>query len=419
MISKMMISTIFVDKLRHTPSQLRNIAQIIVRYGVQEGRRNVEKLRYDGESLISTLLEEFRNNDTAMTLLTLISQTGMISYADLKSIYGEGYNGDLMGVINSLLSHSLLHETGVSGSILQIDSAVGDHLVRIKSELNPELKTKLNTFINKTVNDFELLAESPSSYMMRCKECMGDSKFDLQKLLLPSIAINYLVSLYRSGNDYAKVIDFCQTLLDGNLPFQLRDDLKHDIIFYKCMALAHLQKKETFFQTLSHVTDKYQRNFLMGFFWNEAEDYNNAIKYLLIALKINPSSKQAKRALVSAYIMDGKYADAMRYAKENYEQSIKTSVNGYHVTAYFKCLVYKHDRTPEETALMHKLVMQVQESDLPDREELVAGMELMLYVRDLNVDREDKFKRITAINKTYPNHKFVKDIVNNSFKYLK
>lgn len=409
----------FVDKLRHTPSQLRNIANIIVRNGVMEGRRNVEKLRYEGESLISTLLEEFRDNETAMTLLTLIAQTGMISYADLQAIYEESYNDELMTVINQLLSHSLLHETGASRSILQIDSAVGDHLVRIKKELNPAIKKKLNAFLNRMVNNFEMLAESPSSYMMKCKQCMENPKFDVQNLLLPSIAVNYLISLYRSGTDYKRVVEFCQTLLDDNLPIPLRDDLKQDILFYECMAMAHLQDRDGFFSLLTQVTDKYQKKFLQGFFWNEAGDYPKAVQEFLVALKLNPSSKQAKRALVSAYLMDGRYLDAYKYAKENYEQSIKTSVNGYHVTAYFKCLVYKPDKTAEEKSLMPRLIQQVRESDLPDRDELVAGMELMLFVRDMKNSRKAKYNRIVELNHQYPDHKFVKDIVNNSYSYLK
>lgn len=408
----------FIDKLRHTPTQLRNIAQIIVHKGVQDGRRNVEKLRYEGESLITSLLDEFLEDDTAMTLLTLIAQTGMMSYKDIESIYGDEYNGQLREVIDKLLSHSLLHETGAAGSILQIDSAVGDHLVRIKKPLNTKIKNKLDAFLSTTVSDFEMLAESPSSYMLKCKQCLEDPKFKVENLLLPSIGINYLISLYRSGEDYKRVEEFCETLLDDNLPIPLRDDLKQDILFYECMAVARLQNSSKFFHLLTKVSDKYQKNFLRGFFWNEAGEYKKAIKDFCVALKLNPSSKQAKRSLVSAYIADDNYDDAYSLAKENYEESIKTSVNGYHVTAYFKCLVNKSDRNTNDKNLMQKLIRQVRGSDLPDRDALVSGMELMLYVRDININRKDRYARIIQVSNTYPDHQFVTGVVINSRSYL-
>lgn len=408
----------FIDKLRHTPTQLRNIAQIIVHNGVQDGRRNVEKLRYEGESLITSLLDEFREDDTAMTLLTLIAQTGMMSYKDIESIYGDEFNEQLKDEINKLLSHSLIHETGAAGSILQIDTAVGDHLVRIKKTLTPDIKSKLDAFLSATVSDFEMLAESPSSYMLKCKQCLEDPKFEVKNLLLPSIAINYLISLYRTGEDYKRVEEFCETLLDDNLPIPLRDDLKQDILFYECMAVARLQNSSRFFHLLTKVTDKYQNNFLRGFFWNEAGEYKKAIQNFNIALKLNPSSKQAKRSLVSAYIADDNYVDAYSLAKENYEDSIKTSVNGYHVTAYFKCLVNKTDKTINDQNLMQKLIRQVRDSDLPDRDALVAGMELMLTVRDIHVSRKDRYTKITQVSNAYPDHQFVKGVVKNSLSYL-
>ena len=235
----------FAQRLQQSPSQLVQIAEIIVRYGIGEAKRNIESVRNSGDYILSEILNRYRENEKALDFMTLLAQPGMMSYDDIKNVYKEEYD-ELKSIIDELIIHSLVYETGLSSSVLKLDTAIGDYLIRIKRPLPQTLKKNLHEYLRSSLPSAEILTESPSLYMMTCREALADGRVNVEDLLLPSIAMNYLIKLYHSGNQYEKVTDFGNHLLDGNLTVKLDEGLKQEIIFWICLSYAHLRDKDNF-----------------------------------------------------------------------------------------------------------------------------------------------------------------------------
>ena len=404
----------FVDKLRQSPSQLVEIAEIIARSGVGEAKRSVENIRCEGDNRISELLKSFVDNDVAINFLTLLAHTGMMSYEDIKGVYNDEYS-KLQPILEDLIVHSIVYETGVSSSILRIDTAIGDYLIRIKKTIPSKIKQCLQSYLHTTVDNAASLVESPSLYMMRCKQALEDNRFNLENLLLPSIAMNHLISLYHSGDSYERVIAFAHQLLDNDLPISLDEELKQEILFWECLALAHIRNREEFYNRVQGINDRSNQCFLKGFFKNRSEDYIGAIRDFETALKFNPSMNKAKREIVFSYIHMKQYDDALKYAKENYEGAPD---NSYHITAYFQCLLFKKGRTKQDEVIMGQLIERVRDSFLPDKEEVEAGMTLLWKVRIPGYDRTLLYDEVREIQNKYPGHKYIQDVASSCFGYL-
>ena len=404
----------FAQKLQQSPLQLVKIAEIIVNNGVGEARRNVESLRNNGDFILSEILNRYRDNEKALDFMTLLAQPGMMSYEDIKNVYKEGYE-ELKEVIDDLIIHSLVYETGVSSSVLKIDTAVGDYLIRIKRKVPSDLKKNLNDYLRASLPSADVLTEAPSLYMMTCREALNDGRVNVEDLLLPSIAMNYLIKLYHSGNQYEKVVTFARNLLDGNLTVTMDDDLRQEIIFWECLSYAHLRDKDRFYQRLSLIQDKADKLFLKGFFKNKSEDYDGAIVDLSGALRIKPGMNKAKREIVTSYMKLKKYDDALKYAKENYSSAPE---NSYHIIAYFECLLFQKNRTADDERIMDTLIEHVRNSFLQNKEELEAGMIMLRRVRVPRPDREELYKQLIQLRRDYPGSNFIRDVVSSCQSYL-
>lgn len=403
-----------VEKLRQSPAQLVNIAHILAANGVGEARQCLDKFRDEGDIRISELLSIYEENENAKDFLSLISRTGMLGYEDIKAIYEDEYEG-IKPIIEDLISRSIIYETGASGSMLVIDTVIGDYLIRIKSIIPKKIMKKLNRYLTNTAEHATSLTESPSLYMMRWKKIMEDGRFELKNLLLPSIAMNHLVSMYHSGEKYKAVVDFAQKLLDNDMTIFKGEEIRQEILFWECLSHAHLRQKETFYERVEGISDPANKFFLKGFFKNKSEDYEAAIKDFQRALERVPSMNKAKRELVTSYIKLKRYDDALKYAKENFEASKE---NSYHITAYFECILCKKGRSRDDELILEQLLGIVERSFLPNKEAIGKGMRMLRRVRTPGQDREELFKEIFEMEHSFPNDKYVKDIANKSRQYL-
>ena len=404
----------FAQKLQQSPNQLVQIAEIIVRYGVGEAKRNLESLRNHGDYVLFEILNRYHENENALDFMTLLAQPGMMSYDDIKHIYKNEYEA-IKPVIDELIIHSLVYETGVSSSVLKLDTAVGDYLIRIKRTIPPTLKKNLHEYLRKSLPSPEVLTESPSLYMMTCREALDDGRVNVGDLLLPSIAMNYLIKLYHSGNQYEKVTEFAKHLLDGNLTIKLDDDLRHEIIYWVCLSYAHLRDKDNFQKYLSQIKENADRYFLKGFFKNKSEDFKGAITDFSNALRLRPGMNKAKREIVTSYRKLKLYDDALKYAKDNY---LSASENSYHIFAYFECVLCQKKRTIEDEEILNTLIDHVKNSFLPDKDEIEAGMVMMREVRVVRPQRDKLYQKLLQLEKDYPGSRFIRDVVASCRAYL-
>lgn len=407
----------FADALIQSPAQLHEIARIIAVNGIGEARRNLEKIRYDGDKKIGNLLELAASNQTAKEFLTLLAEPGMLSYEDIKNIYGEKYS-ELEPLLEELISSSLIHESGSSSSLICIDTGVGDYIIRNKQKISKDLRQRLDAYIDHLVKNNPLLSEDPSAYMLLCRKSLEDGRITAKDILLPSIPLNYLISLYRTGKHYEEVIQMCRQLLNNGMQTPLKDDLKQEILHWECLSYACLKKENEFFNCLQDVKDKASQEFLKGFYFNRSgnNDYDKAVTHLQKALKIVPAMRVAKREIVKAYINLKRYDDALGYAKENYEREPE---NSYFIIAYHKCLLLKRKRTPEDEKRMDELMERVENGHLPDKNILCDGMRLARFVRTPGKSIAEKLEATEKLMRKYPNNKYISDVCGESKAYLR
>lgn len=406
----------FVDRLRQSPAQLVKIIKIIHRNGIAEARRSVERIRQEGDFKISELISTYKDSDTeSADLLTLLARTGMLSYDDLKVIYADKYES-IIPNIEELREHSLIYESGASGSILRIDGAVGDYLERLKRSLPQWLSNNLDKYLRDRVNHTANLAESPSLYILRCKQALKDGRFDVKNLLLPTIAIDHLISLYNRGDKYREVIHLCKQLQDNDLPVFIGEELKQEILMWECLSYAHLDEKEAFYDCKRKIRDKASQLFLSGFFENQIGDYQSAYQHLKNALGIRKEMRQARREIVKALMGLKRYGDALEYAEKNFHDDMD---NKYHITAYFRCLLQKNDRTAQDEVIMRDLIGRMRDSLHKDSEEIVAGMEMLWKVRKPRPNRPQLYNELRELKHLYPHHKYVQDVVEQCYAILK
>lgn len=406
----------FAGKLNHSPSQLIRITEVIKETSVGEARRLVEFLRTEGNLKIKDLLQFCAEDQLAMDFLAIIADSSLLSYEDIKAIFGDKYT-DIEEIIQQLLLRGIVSEFGLSGSYLRIDAAVRDYIIRNKISISKGLKDHFEDYLKEAANKNVSLTDNPSLYILTTLQALKDGRFKVRDMLLPSVALNYLIGLYNAGDTvhYKSAVAFCNQLLTDDLGIWLKDDIKQEIIFWKCLSLSHLHYRDQFDETIQNIKDTSSKFFLKGFFKRKSEDYEGALHEFNRALKINPGMNISRREKVKALIELKDYDGALDDARKNFEQA---KDNSYHITAYFDCLLLKSNRTNEDENEMKKLIEIMRSSMMAEAEAFVAGMEMKYKVRQPGLDREKVLKELSQMKSDFPNNKYVKNVILSCYKYL-
>ena len=150
------------------------------------------------------------------------------------------------------------------------------------------------------------------------------------------------------------------------------------MLYWYCLSLCRSLKedarnKDKFWESVNQI-DGADNYFLKGFFFRNDEQYPRAEKCFKQALDKNSNMDRAKRELVTVLLEQGKFDDALMWAKENYEHD--KGENTYHIYAYFRCLVRKSGLTSGDREQLKILMEQVQDSYSDKKDELYAAMEI-------------------------------------------
>ncbi len=405
----------FVNLLLQSPVQLRQIARIIKDRGVGEAKRCAGSIRDKGDSLVSELIADFADDEAVIQFLLLLSEMEIAGYEDLKAIYGDDY-ASLEKIIPNLLNRSIIFEFGPSATLLRADAAVADYLQRGKKKLDPRLRKSLDGYAHGIVNENAKLSEDPTKYMLQCREMIARGDFKLEKLLLPSIALKSVIKLYHRGNDagYEATAKLCGEILAKAHKINLMDAVRLDVSFYLCLSLAHLNNEKEFFRHVK-VFQGIRHDFLLAFWFRQTRNYPKAKEYLEKVLAVS-NMRKARNEYVIVLTMMRRYDEAREYASEQYEQDRD---NPYYITSYFKCLALSRERGKADAATMDELIERMVKSIVKDRDQYVDAMRLLRLVRDLGVQRVEKYNCVEELARRYPDmNSYLKDALDISRAYL-
>lgn len=237
----------------------------------------------------------------------------------------------------------------------------------------------------------------------------GNVKVNSNAFLVPSVVIKSLMDVYNKHN-YPLVIKICDSI--ANDLHSYYKDIHREISYWACLALCRMAKNnqrscERFWSEVKNI-DGADADFLKGFFFRNQGDYEQAEKYYLKTLKKSKMQK-AKRELVTVLLCRNRFDDAFSMARENYENDPD---NTYHIHAYFRCLVKKHNLGRDDIKVISELMDAVQNSYSLKKEELYVAMEIeyKAYVKKMNVVKMLQF--ISESIKAYPDSMDIKRAAN-------
>ncbi len=403
----------FVDFLLQSPGQLRQIARIIRDKTIGEAKRCISAIRDKGDTLISNLINDFSENEDAIQFLLLLSELEIASYNDIKEIYGNEYVS-VEHLIPELINRSIISEFGPSSSFLRVDYAVADYLKRGKKRLIKKLRKSLSKYVQGIVAENVKLTEEPTRYMLLCKSAIEKGDFDIEKLLLPSIALKAIINLYNEGKSYDRVEILCKEILSKAHNINLMDDIKLDITYWLCQSLAHLNNERDFFKYVQSF-DGVRKDFLLGFWYRQIRDYSRAKSYYEQVLKVSKMRK-ARNEIVIVLTMMGLYEDARKFAKEQYEQEPD---NAYYITSLFKCVVLSKNKEIGDNELLKELIDRMERNIVKDKDQYIDAMKLLNDIKNLRIERKDKYTQISNLKAKYPDMiGYLKDAIEISVNYL-
>ena len=309
---------------------------------------------------------------------------------------------------------------GPSDSFLRIDSAVGDYLSRTELKLKKPLKKKLDEYTDKLVSsELPSLTEDMTTYMTTIREAYKRGIMKVEDILLPSEALRTIIKLYNEGKDesYQKVENLCKVLLDKGHLINLNMDFQKNIRYWLCLTLAHLGNENDFFKYVREF-DGVQADFLKGFWFRLQEIYKKAREYYQKVLDnpYNVSKRKANTEMVIVLTQLKDYDSAFKLAEELFKEDPS---NAYYTSVLFKASVKKKN-SREDYCLQMKLIENMKELLVMNRDQFVAAMELYLMIKDFGISREKKYAEIDNLRNRYKSNTipYLSEAIEDCLTYL-
>ena len=363
----------FVERLLESPSQIHEAVKVISQQGVANAKNDISKLIEIGDERAKPLIDHFKENGLSINVLCILARFEFLDFDILESIF-EGEEEDLQLAISDMLVHGVVSTFGLSGEYIRLDHYLCDYIRRNRIPLPKDLELVVDEVIEKRIVNANI-TKDVSIYFYDLQQKIMKQQYSSDSFLVPSVLIKAVIEAYNERN-YKLVISICEKIRnDGH---DLNEDVNRELLYWNCLSLCRTLKedernKDKFWELVRSI-DGADNAFLKGFYFRYDENYPSAEKYLKQALEMSPNMDRAKRELVTVLLEQGYYDQALKWAKENYEND--KGENTYHIYAYFKCLVRKHNLSVGDRNLIRVLMQQVADSYSDKKDELYAAMEI-------------------------------------------
>lgn len=283
-----------------------------------------------------------------LQMLILLSKFEFVSTDILAQIMNDFWESGNLDKLSRLCVYEVF---GAWKQYIRLNPGLATY-IRKRSDtlkLMPQYANKLAHLTRNFLNEINGESLDLSAQLFAIKETIksNPSKVDA-KYLLPSYALKVIIDEYQQEH-YDNVISLANRILYASNPTDY-NEIVMPVRHWLCLAYCHKQD-EHFFEEVSYLdSNKHTYHYLKGFYYRLGTQYSRAQKELQIAVGdylTNPRPAVAKSAheLVLAYTLDGKYAEAIDLARQNYYIE---RTNPYHIEAYFRCLVHTANASKEE-----------------------------------------------------------------------
>ena len=353
------------------PEEIFYTCDIIKENGIQYLKDNIEIISDYSDRKVSRILTKYDANDSARSLLSLISMFDFISIEMLKSITGD--NQAYSTILNEFFTQGICDNIGSNGEYLVLNSSIKNYVSRQKIPLSKEFKKAIQKHVSDFVVNYDLDEDGRdiADVFFSVKESLIRGESVKIHRLIPSHYLKSMKELYDKRNRDPEVIRLADTILEQE---EFMDPhIIREIRYFLCSSLARM-KDDRFKAEVQHIRGA-EHNFLFGFYYRHVGRDEEAAERLTEALKERPRFSRAKRELVTVYNNMDEYEKAYELSRENYEEN---RTNEYHIQSYFQSLLSTKSSLPsisEKKEIMQQLLIDISEIE----SQKAKNMYLIMY----------------------------------------
>ncbi|WP_065220250.1 MULTISPECIES: toll/interleukin-1 receptor domain-containing protein [Butyricimonas] len=347
----------FLDKLGGIPSQINYAVQLIKDNPV-EAKIHANDIVEFSDRFCHLLLDNVKKNDLAYQVSLLLSKEEIISLTLIYRIFGE--TKETNEALQFLYDFSCFNYLQGDCEFVKLNPTMADFMRRSRLELCGKYRTKYKNVLRQLLEENldELLEKDYSQFMLTIQQMLQEKKRIPDKYFMPSLIIKNVIREYDRGH-YSYVITLCTDLLkNSNYDEQILWETRYRL------TLAYARTRDSrFLESVKSFwpTNKFDYNFLMGFYYRHNKDASKALEYYDKALEISPDNSRTKREKVNVLLSLERYEDALEMARENYEHR---RGNIFHTQSYFIALIRKQGIILEkEKTILRTLMEEVHQSD--------------------------------------------------------
>ena len=325
-----------VNLLYGHPEQILETVKLLKLEGFHYIKMNPHVIVDFNIQKMSFLLNKYKENENAKTLLAMLSKFDFIDYELLYNLIGE--NKEYTELIKQFVAESICNEIGANRETIKLNRALRDAIRRDNWKVDDKLDKKIKKHILDFLNTYENEEKSLSDYFYSIQELLieNPSKIDISKIF-PSHILKTIITLYDVKKKWHSVIELAKDALYENFD-NLDEQIENQIRQYLCLAYIRTSNSnnnngDLFLSEVQRISG-YSHNFLLGFYYRSIGRYDDAIEKLKKSLLDNSHSR-TKGELIQVYLSIHDYDTALVLAKEHY---FKSKQNPYAFQAYISCL---------------------------------------------------------------------------------
>lgn len=345
----------FLDKLGGIPSQI-NYAVQLIKDNLVEAKLHVNDIVEFSDRFCHLLLDCVKKNDLAYQISLLLSKEEIISLALIYKIFGDSKEtNEALQLLYDLSCFNYLYN-----EFVKLNPTIADFMRRLRLELSGKYKIKYREVLRLLLEEDldKLLEKDYSQFMLTIQQMLQEKKKIPDKYFMPSLIIKNVIREYDKGH-YSYVIKLCTDLLkNSNYDEQILWETRYRL------TLAYARTRDRrFLDSVKFfwADNKFDYNFLMGFYYRHDKNASKALEYYDKALAISPDNSRTKREKVNVLLSLERYEEALEMARENYEQR---RGNIFHIQSYFIALIRRRRGILEkEKVILRMLMDEVGHSD--------------------------------------------------------
>ena len=277
-----------------------------------------------------------------------------------------------------MIDYNIVEEFGAGDNYIRLDAAVADYMQRSEFSLEADMLRIIEEASEDLIQD-ETDIDDMSTYLIEQRRILerqikGNEKF---KILVPSVAIKYVINLYYAEK-YSSVVKLCKRLLQDMHNFY--PQITRELSYWLALSYARQGNRKELHEALAPLSEV-DRHFILGFYYRRKGEYEKALDFLERARNHHYDTNKVRRELVEVHLKMGNIEDALNLAQINYKNRPD---NVFHIQAYFQCLNAKRVRTSADIQLQERLISEMEKSRAKTSSSMLSDMKRQFeYIRKM------------------------------------